>query len=47
MPVVVEPQASHKQVCAIKRGEYMSVVAKPFARETQDFALVSQEKINS
>ena len=40
MPVVVEPQASHKQVCAIKRGEYMPVVAAPLARETQDFAFL-------
>ena len=38
MPVVVEPLVSHMQVCAMKRGEYMSVVAKPLARETQDFA---------
>ena len=38
MPVVVVPLASHKQVCAMKRGEYMSVVVEPFARETQDLA---------
>ena len=31
----------------INRGEDMPVVALLIARETQDFALVSQEKINS
>ena len=39
MPVVVEPLASHMQVCAMKRGEYIPVVVAPLASHMQVYAM--------
>ena len=38
--------AHETQGWAINKCDYMPGIAAFFARETQDFALVSQEKIN-